>query len=79
MVCRDFILPEPASYVFFYAIFNLRNLLYIIILFVCVLVLMGAGYIVLAGSLGKAACACNSQESLFILTVKIVTNGFSQM
>ena len=30
MVCRDFILPEPASYVFFYAIFNLRNLLYII-------------------------------------------------
>ena len=31
MVCRDFILPEPASYVFFYAIFNLRNLLYIIL------------------------------------------------
>ena len=31
MVCRDFILPEPASYVFFYAIFNLRNLLYIIV------------------------------------------------
>jgi len=30
MVCRDFILPEPASYVFFYAFFNLRNLLYII-------------------------------------------------
>ena len=30
MVCRDFILPEPASYVFFYAIFNLRNLLYLI-------------------------------------------------
>ena len=30
MVCRDFILPEPASYVFFYAIFNLRKLLYII-------------------------------------------------
>ena len=30
MVCRDFILPEPASYVFFYAVFNLRNLLYII-------------------------------------------------
>ena len=29
MVCRDFILPEPASYVFFYAIFNLRKLLYI--------------------------------------------------
>ncbi|MDO4361224.1 MAG: hypothetical protein Q4C32_01550, partial [Eubacteriales bacterium] len=29
-VCRDFILPEPASYVFFYAVFNLRNLLYII-------------------------------------------------
>ena len=33
MVCRDFILPEPASYVFFYAVFNLRNLLYIIWLF----------------------------------------------
>ena len=33
MVCRDFILPEPASYVFFYAIFNLRNLLYIICYF----------------------------------------------
>ena len=31
MVCRDFILPEPASYVFFYAVFNLRNLLYIIV------------------------------------------------
>ena len=30
MVCGYFILPEPASYVFFYAIFNLRNLLYII-------------------------------------------------
>ena len=33
MVCRDFILPEPASYVFFYAVFNLRNLLYIIALY----------------------------------------------
>ena len=32
MVCRDFILPEPASYVFFYALFNLRKLLYIIAL-----------------------------------------------
>ena len=30
MVCGNFILPEPASYVFFYAIFNLRKLLYII-------------------------------------------------
>ena len=30
MVCGNFILPEPANYVFFYAIFNLRNLLYII-------------------------------------------------
>ena len=30
MVCRDFILPEPASYVFFYPLFNLRNLLYLI-------------------------------------------------
>ena len=30
MVCRDFILPEPASYVFFYALSNLRKLLYII-------------------------------------------------
>ena len=27
MVCGNFILPEPASYVFFYAVFNLRNLL----------------------------------------------------
>ena len=26
----NFILPELASYVFFYAVFNLRNLLYII-------------------------------------------------
>ena len=26
MVCRDFILPEPASYVFFYALFNLHDL-----------------------------------------------------
>ena len=31
MVCGNFILPEPACYVFFYAIFNLRTLLYIII------------------------------------------------
>ncbi len=30
MVCGNFILPEPANYVFFYAIFNLRKLLYII-------------------------------------------------
>ena len=30
MVCGNFILPEPASYVFFYALSNLRNLLYII-------------------------------------------------
>ena len=30
MVCGNFILPEPASYVFFFALFNLRNLLYII-------------------------------------------------
>ena len=30
MVSRNFILPEPASYVFFFALFNLRNLLYII-------------------------------------------------
>ena len=27
MVCGNFILQEPASYVFFYAFFNLRNLL----------------------------------------------------
>ena len=31
MVCRNFILPEPANYVFFYPLFNLRKLLYIII------------------------------------------------
>ena len=30
MVCGNFILPEPANYVFFYAVFNLRNLLYLI-------------------------------------------------
>ena len=30
MVCDNFILPEPASYVFFYAIFNLRKLFYLI-------------------------------------------------
>ena len=29
-LCGNFILPEPASYVFFYAFFNLRKLLYII-------------------------------------------------
>ena len=29
MVCGNFILPEPASYVFFYALFTLRKLLYI--------------------------------------------------
>ena len=29
-LCGNFILPEPASYVFFYAVSNLRNLLYII-------------------------------------------------
>ena len=31
MVCGNFILPEPASYVFFYAIFNLRKLFYLIV------------------------------------------------
>ena len=30
MMCGNFILPEPASYVVFFALFNLRNLLYII-------------------------------------------------
>ena len=30
-LCGNFILPEPASYVFFYAFFNLRKLLYIIL------------------------------------------------
>ena len=30
MVCGNFILAEPASYVFFCAVFNLRNLLYLI-------------------------------------------------
>ena len=30
MVSRNFILPESANYVFFYAVFNLRKLLYII-------------------------------------------------
>ena len=30
-LCGNFILPEPASYVFFYAFFNLRNLLYLIV------------------------------------------------
>ena len=34
-LCGNFILPEPASYVFFYVIFNLRNLLYIILLHLC--------------------------------------------
>ncbi len=29
-LCGNFILPEPASYVFFYAVSNLRKLLYII-------------------------------------------------
>ena len=29
-LCGNFILPESASYVFFYAVFNLRNLLYLI-------------------------------------------------
>ena len=29
-LCGNFILPEPASYVFFYDFFNLRKLLYII-------------------------------------------------
>ena len=33
MVCRDFILPEPANYVFYYPFFFLRNLLYLIVLF----------------------------------------------
>ena len=29
-LCGNFILPEPASYVFFYAVSNLHKLLYII-------------------------------------------------
>ena len=31
-LCGNFILPEPASYVSFFALFNLRNLLYLILL-----------------------------------------------
>lgn len=31
-LCGNFILPEPASYVFFYAFSNLRNLFYLITL-----------------------------------------------
>jgi len=31
MMCCDFILPEPAGYVFFYAASFLRSLLYIVI------------------------------------------------
>ena len=30
MVCRDFILPESANYVYFYPFFFLRNLFYLI-------------------------------------------------
>ena len=30
-LCGNFILPEPASYVFFYPSFNLRKLLYLIV------------------------------------------------
>ena len=30
-LCGNFILPEPASYVFFYAFSNLRNLFYLIV------------------------------------------------
>jgi len=30
-LCGNFILPEPASYVSFYAIFNLRKLFYLIL------------------------------------------------
>ena len=30
-LCGNFILPESASYVFFYAVSNLRNLLYLIV------------------------------------------------
>ena len=33
-LCGNFILPEPASYVFFFALFNLRNLLYLILCFI---------------------------------------------
>ena len=36
-LCGNFILPEPASYVFFYAFSNLRNLLYIISYAQCLL------------------------------------------
>ena len=36
-LCGNFILPEPASYVFFYAVFNLRKLLYIIFTIFCIL------------------------------------------
>jgi len=43
MVCRDFILPEPASYVFFYAFSNLRKLLYIIQIVAKLIVITRAG------------------------------------
>ena len=32
MVCGNFILPETANYVFFYAVSNLRKLLYLIVI-----------------------------------------------
>ena len=43
-LCGNFILPEPASYVFFYAIFNLRKLLYIIPVVVIKRILTVDGY-----------------------------------
>ena len=46
MVCGNFILPEPASYVFFFAVFNLRKLLYLICLLYAVFNLRNLLYII---------------------------------
>ena len=64
MVCRDFILPEPASYVFFYALFNLRNLLYIILLVPVMMVNNETGAVMPIRDMIRAT-RCKSPLALF--------------
>ena len=65
-LCGNFILPEPASYVFFYAFFNLRKLLYIILAFRSELSRCG----MIQSLSGTGHCFDNARMESFFATLK---------
>ena len=67
MVCGNFILPEPASYVFFYAFSNLRNLLYII------------ASMVLGGLFRNPNIASPAINMLYYMVIVMVTPFYSDL